>query len=1126
MGLITIDGFDPEDMFVTLCLAFIIPFVVVLIIWCILLSKFFQWRPFLVARYVIAHGLHRERNSFLTTICTILWWIFFALPFLIAIGFGATTAYYCEPLTVGISCAVAPCGLLLLLLGFEYYSAQGYRTSVAVISIIVVSFILIFAVYVVVIFLSDPLSWMGTGYLFLLPSLCFYGFLVTYNRNRLDTRVLVNVYQTEENKERFIKDLEDDKFEEWFEGTGKMKWWYAVLILVVSVLCDGIFIGIWYNKPEEEATIGTACASILIDFLLILSQFLTKDNSQTLLLLFVGYVMKMVCVSFSSRFWFVGHGFLFLALCVYYLTRFLDWCMITIIIKTKKETKKETVDAAFDKTVQKAIAGLNPDYVRQPTSETILTFFSLVILVAAAVIELVVFKTDHLEEISFGSDLLEQKDAYIALIVISVVLGCVCSVLISLRKNKFKLQWTMIVVFLAGALIAGLFFYLFEGLKVVNDLRILIFLVFYYIFGTIFEVMIIYGNDMKLIRPGGFLQLSNIAAIVFLVLDVADAVCLIVFPFVFNDFESLGLMIFLAITALLLYGGFCVSFLEEQHFTIISVLSLIFSVLFLAGLCATIFVVTEGYFLCIAVAGIVIALALIIFAVLWTRRKGWRFTLGPMLIMCITTGIIFVIAVCGWAAIEEYDTLCLLAAMVMAIIFFGALIYFLLIKNHFLMKWYMYVLGAIMVIVVVAAVVLLFIEIKSFFASLSALFAIVFICSLIVLGGYVGTSSKTDVIIFNNLFYPVRRLFNGKLSTQGFFRLLTIIVFVLPWFWGLLSIGILKWPQFGSLGASAAFAIFVFIMFSLIYTFDAKALNSVEYMSYDSIKFAVDKALHISGADPDDDMPPDTDETFEEFMDYANARAQAFRDLSLFESALKAQLYITAEISFERAKEKCDRFFTQKQINIPFLEQTEFTPQERKMVFLLSSAIFNSNEKENKKDDDYLKFVKEQEDKRQENLAKALLDKKDFVGEFGKILEKVSKGGKYVDPDFHPQGKIAERDSNLLHNIEWKRAEELFKGKMIAKTDPNELCQGAIGDCYLVSSMSVISRSPEIVSNVFIQPDKVQAAGAACVKLNALGKEIHCIIDTQLPVSLKSGKAKLVHPSVPETSALWFTLVD
>ena len=1123
MGVLTIDIDD--NLFGKISAGFLVPFVIVFIVWCVLLSKYFQWRPFLVARYCIAHGLGKDLKSCATTFCVMLWWIFFILPFLITLGYGLTTAVLVEPEALGVSICVIAWGLLLLLLAFKYHEAQGFRTSKAVITLLVFACILLFGGYIAMIYIMSPKSWMGSGYLYLMPSLVIFGFFILFHRRKLMTAVLPKVYSSEENKKQFITDLEADKFEGWFEGQGKMTIWSSLVVLIISVVCGIGFYYTWKDKTEETATIGTVAASTLVDVLLLISQFQTKDNLQTLALLFLGYVVKMVAVSFSSKYWFVGHGFLFLILGTYYIIKFLDWIMITIVVHTMKHNEEVQKDL-FEKSIMESIQSLNPEYKRPGVVETILTVVSLILLVAAAAVEIGVYDSSDLKILSFD---LTQRDSYIALIILAVVLGCVCSVLLSIRKNKYHVTWPMVAVFVIGTVLAGCFFYLFEGLEAFNDLRILIFLIFYYVFGTLFEAMIIYGNDMKLIKPGGFLQFHNIISIFFLVLDIVDAIGLILFPALYGDYKYLGAVIFFGISTIFLFIGFCVAFLRVNHFTLGAGICLLGYIVMLAGLCITIFVETEGYFICVGVAGVFIAVCLIIFAVLWTWVMDWRFTKGPCLIISIVAFVCCVISAYGYLKLEEYDTYCLLIAMVMFVIFFGSIAYFVLNKNDFLVTKSVIVLSVLMGIFVILTVVGLFFEIKSFFASLSALLLIIYICCLLVIGGFIATTSKTDVIIFNNFYFPIRRLFNGRMTRQGFLKVINVIALVIPWIWGMLACALLKWPQFGSLAVSAGFSIFLFMVYTFMYDFDSKALNSVEYMQYDAIEFAVNKAITISGNEVDDDaLPPKDEDTYEGFMEYANARKAMFEDQSKFESALKAQLYITAEIAFDRIKEKVDKFCAERSVELSFLKQSEFTAAERKLIFLFGDAINKSSacSNSNKEREDYLKFVHEQEEMRQAKLAESLRDAKAVADQYTKVIGSAIKEKKFADPKFHPAAKIQEKSQNLLKNVEWKRGEDVFKGQFTGKANPNELCQGSIGDCYLVSAMAAISGTPKHVENIFEKPIKITETGAACVKMNAMGEQIKILVDSQLPFKQGTTTAKFVQPRDIQKSSWWYTIVE
>ncbi|EAX95710.1 Clan CA, family C2, calpain-like cysteine peptidase [Trichomonas vaginalis G3] len=1108
-------------------LAFAIALVVVFIIWSILISKVFEWHPFLIARYEIANRIHKERNAGVTTFLSILWWIFFSLPFLISIAWGVITAIKFKPVTFGISIAAGLPALLFLLYGFQNYKASGYRLSPAVRYSLVIAFILLAGSYVAVVYTFSPRNWMGEGYLLLWPPLLFYAFAIVRCRRKFKYMALPQIYSSEEKKVDFIKDLEADKFDEWLSGRGYMTWPWAVLIFFVSLIFNGLFVFLWRLKKVaqyKQAALGTGVASFIIDFLILLSEFTVTDNTRTIHLLFIGYIIKVIIVSFSDKYWYIGHGFLFLILATYYICRFINWLLL-LISKAMRHHVPSGDMSKISKPCQDLLGKMNPEYKKPKTSEAVLTLISLLLICAGAGFELGFFKTGDLKELPFG---MSQKDGYIAIVIFTIVLGLAIGGLVSVKKDNFKCKWPMSVVFIAGIILGAVFFYTFNPLKEHKDLRILFFLVYYYLMGTIMVAFCYIGNDTTF-KGKGWGSLQTISLLFYCLCLLADAVCLVAIPYVYKDetVEYLGLVIFLTLTALYLFAGFCFSYLKEECWNCTAFLLLIFYLIALVGLAFSGY--KDALVGTIPLAAVILILSCFIFAIAWTARKGWRFDVGPTVIVCVVSGLLTILAIVWYAYKNDLDMLCLVVGLVMSTLFFAAITYHLIQKNEYKATWGVILSFILMIICIIIDVVGVAYTTKNAFAVISVICAILTLISYVGIGGFVLTANSTNAITYTDIFLPVRRLFNGELTNMGFIRTFAIIGFVAPWFWGLIACSFFKWYYFGSLGTSAAFAVMLFMAFALMYNVDSMSFNAIEHMEYKPIEFAVNKAITISGCDVDEDLVVPKDEsTYEKFMAYVKSRVQLFKDRNEFEAALKAQLYITSEMQFLSDLEKARKFVEKNQLDVPFLQQTYFSTQEKKLIMKFIDAVENNDRAlENKEDGDYDEYVRKQEKARAKKLINFLKEGKTQLGEYGKLIKEAMSGNtKYADPVFHPLKPVAETNGRCLQNVEWKRAEDEFKEAPTGHVNANDLCQGALGDCYLVSAMAAICAAPHDVVDIFEDHTKIQKTGAACISFYSMGKRGHVIVDTQLPFSTKSGKGKFVHPRDPETNGWWFTLVE
>ena len=119
----------------------------------------------------------------------------------------------------------------------------------------------------------------------------------------------------------------------------------------------------------------------------------------------------------------------------------------------------------------------------------------------------------------------------------------------------------------------------------------------------------------------------------------------------------------------------------------------------------------------------------------------------------------------------------------------------------------------------------------------------------------------------------------------------------------------------------------------------------------------------------------------------------------------------------------------------------------------------------------------------------------------------------------------------------WVRINELYHQPLFEKKliDPNYIQQGYIGDCYLITSFSLIAREKYLVKNLFETKihDKILSKvknsinlkpGAVVIKFRTLRGTIPILIDTRIPVRKNSKTPIFSHPKTGKSP--WFLLVE
>lgn len=137
-----------------------------------------------------------------------------------------------------------------------------------------------------------------------------------------------------------------------------------------------------------------------------------------------------------------------------------------------------------------------------------------------------------------------------------------------------------------------------------------------------------------------------------------------------------------------------------------------------------------------------------------------------------------------------------------------------------------------------------------------------------------------------------------------------------------------------------------------------------------------------------------------------------------------------------------------------------------------------------------------------ENLVK--------TSQYDKILQECkSWNKKYVDPEFPPDqtslsknwaGLSAKQQSNWKKFV-WRRADEIFEDDFdvfYQDIEPNDIRQGQLGDCYLLSSLSSLAERPFVVKKIF-NPAEKSPYGLYSVWLNVNGLWKNVIIDDYFP---------------------------
>ena len=110
--------------------------------------------------------------------------------------------------------------------------------------------------------------------------------------------------------------------------------------------------------------------------------------------------------------------------------------------------------------------------------------------------------------------------------------------------------------------------------------------------------------------------------------------------------------------------------------------------------------------------------------------------------------------------------------------------------------------------------------------------------------------------------------------------------------------------------------------------------------------------------------------------------------------------------------------------------------------------------------------------------------------------------------------------------INWLRANATLSGTSLfgsaAQPNYNNIHQGALGDCYYLSSLAAVAEVPKRIQNIFLTPT-YNKAGIFAVTVYVRGKPIQVVVDDQLPFYYGSN---LIFDHVQAGEGIWAAILE
>jgi calpain-15 len=108
------------------------------------------------------------------------------------------------------------------------------------------------------------------------------------------------------------------------------------------------------------------------------------------------------------------------------------------------------------------------------------------------------------------------------------------------------------------------------------------------------------------------------------------------------------------------------------------------------------------------------------------------------------------------------------------------------------------------------------------------------------------------------------------------------------------------------------------------------------------------------------------------------------------------------------------------------------------------------------------------------------------------VQQVINKGTPWTDPDFPPvlsslyDAWIDKSvDASRFKSLQWKRFEDVYTGQdpqvFSVGIDPNDIYQGALGDCYFLATLSSLAEFPDRIESMFVTKT-INTAGIYMIK--------------------------------------------
>eukprot|EP00039_Didymoeca_costata_P030994 m.32593 g.32593 ORF g.32593 m.32593 type:complete len:750 (+) comp8429_c0_seq2:165-2414(+) len=118
--------------------------------------------------------------------------------------------------------------------------------------------------------------------------------------------------------------------------------------------------------------------------------------------------------------------------------------------------------------------------------------------------------------------------------------------------------------------------------------------------------------------------------------------------------------------------------------------------------------------------------------------------------------------------------------------------------------------------------------------------------------------------------------------------------------------------------------------------------------------------------------------------------------------------------------------------------------------------------------------------------------------------------GMWTDPDFPPNDRSLcggnFPDGQNWQKYKWRRAKDIFDGafKVFEGIHPDDIQQGALGDCYFLGALACLAEDPKRIEKLFVTKD-INKEGKYTVEFYKVGQKVTVTVDDWFPCVSESG---------------------